>query len=118
MKKLFKIVLFFSFFTIFYTLVDCNGNLDNRVYSSVSGGTYKYFADGYSYVFTFNSNKTVSGRVNGTDFSTLNLKWKESGREITVYQEVQNIQSTLYFFTANSTFTTLSYMGVITLARQ
>ena len=97
---------------------DSGAKTSTRTYTSVSGGTYKYSGNGSSFVFTFNSNKSVSGKVNGTDLSTLNLKWKESGKEITVYEDYGTTQVTVYFFTANSSFTTLSYMGGLTLTRQ
>lgn len=76
-------------------------------YTSVAGGTYVY--PGWKLFFK------EDGTVIMND--TLTYNWRANGTTITVYYSYGSTSSTLYVFTANSTFTTLTYSGV-TLRRQ
>ena len=99
-----------------------SGNSSTSTYSSVSGGTFKNTTASVTWTITFNSDKSLSGSISNTSLSSYN--WKESGKTITVYLDLGTSQTTIYTFTANSTYTTLTYnpsgsnYGSIVLKRQ
>ena len=98
------------------------GSSTSSTYTTVAGGTFKTTTSGITWTITFNSDKSLSGSINGTSLS--NYNWKESGKTVTVYLDFGSSQQTIYTFSANSSFTTLTYnpsgssYGSIKLERQ
>ena len=95
-------------------------NSNSGSYSSVSGGTFSNTTAGVIWTLTFESDGSVRGSISGSEINT-GYKWEENGKEVVVYFELGSTKQTVYTFTANSSFTSLTHSQVyskVTLKRE
>lgn len=120
MKKFIRFTACIAALMMAFAFTSCSSSSDSSTgsYTTVSGGTYS--SSGYTFTFTFNADKSVTGSVGGLSLD--GYVWEESGKTVTV--KISGQTTAAYTFTANNYFTKLTYdpsgsgYGTMELSRQ